>query len=72
MSPTDAIVSSTRIAAENLGVADRRGTIEPGKDADLITLSSDPLSEIKVFADPDNVQDVWLGGRRVKGAVTSG
>jgi imidazolonepropionase-like amidohydrolase len=67
MSPMDAIVSSTRIAADNLGVGERRGTIEPGKDADLITVSSDPLTEIKVFADPGNVQDVWLGGRRVKG-----
>jgi imidazolonepropionase-like amidohydrolase len=66
MTPMDAIVASTKVAAENVGVGEKRGTIEPGKDADLIALRSDPLTEIKVFADPDNVTDVWLGGRRVK------
>lgn len=67
MTPMQAIEASTRVAAENLGVAETRGTIEPGKDADLMTLNADPLAEIKVFSDPANVKEVWLGGRLVKG-----
>lgn len=67
MSPMQVIEASTRVAAENLGVAGSRGTIEAGKDADLITLNADPLAEIKVFADPANIKEVWLGGRLVKG-----
>jgi imidazolonepropionase-like amidohydrolase len=43
MSPTDALVASTRTAAELLGVLDDRGTIEPGKRADLVVLDGDPL-----------------------------
>ncbi|MGH2813197.1 MAG: amidohydrolase family protein, partial [Actinomycetota bacterium] len=67
MSPMDAIVASTRVAAENLGIGSSTGTVEPGKSADLIALGSDPLADIKVFADPGNVTGVWLGGERVKG-----
>lgn len=67
MTPMQAIEASTRVAAENLRAADRRGTITPGKDADLITLNADPLADVKVFADPGNVTNVWLAGVRVRG-----
>ncbi|MGH2811263.1 MAG: amidohydrolase family protein, partial [Actinomycetota bacterium] len=67
MSPMDAIVASTRVAAENLGIGSSTGTVEPGKSADLIALGSDPLADIKVFGEPANVTGVWLGGERVKG-----
>ncbi len=69
MSPLAAVEASTRVAAECLGVGDRRGTVEPGKDADLAVFDADPLADPGVFADPDRVTDVWLGGRRVKGAT---
>jgi imidazolonepropionase-like amidohydrolase len=45
-SPMDAIVSATRTAAEIIGWSDRVGTIEPGKFADLIAVSGDPLRDI--------------------------
>jgi imidazolonepropionase-like amidohydrolase len=67
MSPMAAIEASTRVAAENLGVADRRGTLTPGRDADLLTVAGDPLDDIAVLADPDRVTGVWLGGVRVRG-----
>lgn len=66
MDPMQAIVASTKTAAENLEMGDRFGTIEAGKDADLITLNADPLTDIKVFADPINVTNVWRRGERVK------
>ncbi len=45
-SPMQAIVSATRISAEAIGWSDRVGTIEPGKFADLIAVSGDPLKDI--------------------------
>jgi imidazolonepropionase-like amidohydrolase len=43
MTPTQALVAGTRTAAELLGVLDDRGTLEPGKRADLVLVEGDPL-----------------------------
>lgn len=45
-SPMDAIVSATRTASEIMGWADRIGTLETGKLADLIAVAGDPLRDI--------------------------
>lgn len=45
-----ALRSVTLSAAEHIGIADRVGSIEPGKDADLVIWSGDPL-EFTTFAD---------------------
>jgi imidazolonepropionase-like amidohydrolase len=62
MSPTDALVASTRTAAELLGVLDDRGTIEPGKRADIVVLDGDPL---EMSALGDRVSCVMQNGRVV-------
>ena len=41
--------AATLRAARALGVDDRTGTIEPGKDADLIALRGDPRSDVSVL-----------------------
>jgi imidazolonepropionase-like amidohydrolase len=41
-----AIVAATRTAAEVCGAADRLGTVEPGKLADLIAVTANPLEDI--------------------------
>ena len=46
---TEILEAATRRAARALGVADRTGTIEPGKDADLIAVRGDPRSDISVL-----------------------
>lgn len=46
MSPLEAIRSATRTGAEAMGEADRRGTVEPGKLADLLVLARDPVADI--------------------------
>ena len=46
MTPMQAIRTATTTAAELLGWSDRIGSIEPGKFADIIAVSGDPLSDI--------------------------
>lgn len=47
-SPMSALVSATRVNAEILGWSDRVGTVEPGKWADLVAVTGDPLQDITV------------------------
>lgn len=65
-SPMTAIVSATRANAEILRVADRLGTLEPGKLADCIGLDFDPLAEPHLFDDPDRVRLIIKDGVVVK------
>ena len=46
LGPHGAIVAATRTAAEVCGAADRLGTVEPGKLADLIAVTANPLEDI--------------------------
>jgi imidazolonepropionase-like amidohydrolase len=46
MTPMQAIRAATVEAATLLGRADRIGTIEAGKDADLVAVAGDPLADI--------------------------
>ncbi len=59
MSPTDALVATTRTAADLLGVADQLGTIEAGKRADLVVVDGDPLELDKLG---DRITQVWKDG----------
>ena len=59
MSPGAALEAATRSAARLLGIADDRGTIEPGKRADLVVVDGDPLD---VAALPGNMRGVYLDG----------
>lgn len=66
LSPEKALLAGTRDAAELLGQAERIGTLEPGKHADLVVCQGDPLTDISLLGDPDNVVLVVQGGRTVK------
>ena len=46
-SPMEAIMAGTSRAADNLGKASELGAFEPGKLADIIAVSGDPLKDIK-------------------------
>jgi imidazolonepropionase-like amidohydrolase len=58
--PADrALHAITLGAAEILGIADRVGSLEPGKDATLIVTTGDPLEQAT------QVTQAWIGGRAV-------
>jgi imidazolonepropionase-like amidohydrolase len=50
VTPAAAIRSATADAAALLGIADRVGTVDIGKDADLVLLDGDPLADISATA----------------------
>jgi imidazolonepropionase-like amidohydrolase len=60
MTPLQAIQSATSAAAELLGHRDDLGSIQPGKFADLIAVSGDPLEDVRVLED---VKFVLKGGQ---------
>lgn len=47
LTPMEAIISATRLPARLLGASDSLGTIEPGKVANIVLLSADPIADIK-------------------------
>lgn len=61
-----AIVSATSTNAAIMRVADRIGSIEVGKLADLVAIDFDPLAKPELFVDPQRVRMVIKGGRIVK------
>lgn len=66
MGAMGAIVAATKTNAELFGMADRIGTVEEGKQADLIVVDGDPLSDIRVLADASRIRVVVKGGAVVK------
>ena len=67
MTPIQAIEAATATAPEVLGPqAPQTGILKKGYDADFIALTSNPLDNISIIANPDNVTHVWLGGQLKK------
>jgi imidazolonepropionase-like amidohydrolase len=62
MTPAAALHAATGSAARLLGIERDRGTIEPGRRADLVVVDGD-ASDMTAFA--GGVRDVYLDGRRV-------
>jgi len=58
-----ALHAATGNAARALGWADRLGTLEPGRLADLIVLDVDPLDDLRALADKNSLRWVMKGGR---------
>jgi imidazolonepropionase-like amidohydrolase len=63
MPPADILRAVTVNAAEMLGWQDRIGAVEPGKYADLIAVSGDPLTDITEL---ERVKFVMKGGQIVR------
>jgi imidazolonepropionase-like amidohydrolase len=63
MTPMQAIVASTRTAAECVHMAADVGTLEPGKYADLLIVDGDPLASIAVLQQRERLALVMKGGK---------
>ena len=63
MKPMDAILTTTRNAAQALKQEKDLGTIEAGKLADLIAVDGDPLKKISCLQEKKNIKVVMKEGR---------
>ncbi len=66
MTPMEAIVATTRVAAECLGWQEQIGTLEAGKLADVIVTRTNPLQDIRSLEDAHNIRVVIKDGQVVK------
>jgi len=66
MTPMEAIVATTQVAAECLGWQDRVGTIESGKLADIVIAKTNPLQDIRSLEKVSNIAVVMKDGKIVK------
>lgn len=62
MSPDEAIVAATKNSAKSCWVSDKVGTLEPGKQADVLVVDGDPSQHI---GDLKRIADVFQRGVRV-------
>ena len=62
MSLRQLLEAATINNAKAFGLADRVGTIETGKRANLLLLSRSPLESVEAY---DSIRSVWIGGRRL-------
>ncbi len=63
LSPMDALVSSTLLAAKALGWDAWLGSVEAGKAADLLVLDENPLDDLRRLADKKLINAVFLDGK---------
>jgi imidazolonepropionase-like amidohydrolase len=69
MTPMQAIEAATRSAATLLGLEQEIGTIEAGKEADLLLVNGNPLDDIALLEDPAHLEYVIQGGKIVRGVT---
>lgn len=67
MTPAQAIRAATTSAADLIGRSKDVGSVEPGKYADIIAVSADPLQDVRVL---ENVGFVMKGGVVYKDVIT--
>ena len=65
LSPMDILMAATKYNAEGYGKGDTLGTLEPGKQADLVILDQDPLADIGVLHERKNIVSVFCNGMKV-------
>ena len=66
-SPMEALIAATRVNADLLGLESEIGTLEVGKQADIVAFAGNPLEDPALFAEPDSVVLVLQNGVVVEG-----
>jgi imidazolonepropionase-like amidohydrolase len=62
MKPLDVLLSATLVNAELFRMEKEIGSVEPGKYADLIALKGNPLENLRIFQNQDNLHLIMKGG----------
>jgi imidazolonepropionase-like amidohydrolase len=62
MTPMQTLVASTGNAARVMGLDKEVGTLQPGKRADFVVLTADPLADIR---NTRTIESVWIDGKRL-------
>jgi imidazolonepropionase-like amidohydrolase len=52
LSPPQALMAGTAHGADLLGIADKVGTLSPGKLADIVAVAGNPLTDLKTTEHP--------------------
>jgi imidazolonepropionase-like amidohydrolase len=66
MKPMEVLLSATKVNAELFRMPDKIGTVEPGKYADLLVVEGNPLRNLRVFQNADNLKVIMKDGRFAK------
>lgn len=64
MTPSECLAATTILPAQLLGISSQKGSLEPGKDADIAVWDVDQLEEIPYYVGAPLVKEVWLKGVR--------
>lgn len=67
LTPMQALVAATGGAAHVWKVEQKLGTIQPGRQADLLVLNANPVTDIK---NTRQIHSVWINGRELPPATT--
>lgn len=67
VSVEEAIRAVTSAAAAQIGQGDRIGTLEPGKEADLVLLEQDPFKIAPDEIMKSKVSETWVAGEKIFG-----
>jgi imidazolonepropionase-like amidohydrolase len=68
LTPFEALRAATVNGAEVVGMTVRKGTLTPGKDADMILVPANPLEDLTVLRTPAGVmiRGRWLDAEGLK------
>jgi imidazolonepropionase-like amidohydrolase len=69
MKPMEVLLSATKVNAELFRMSDKIGSVEPGKYADLLVVDGNPLKNLRVFQNLDNLKLIMKGGHVEKHAL---
>jgi imidazolonepropionase len=68
LTPAEALVAATANAAAALGLEGTRGTLAPGRPADLLVLDGDAFRQVPYRPGHNPVRHAYADGRRIGGA----